>query len=540
MIQDAAANLALAWHIDHGVSRGWHGATIARRVLAMSAIQSLLRVMTLRDAEAIILEDSKVPSLRRRGQIEKLAMPALDAPLLAEFAALLTAGRPLDDCPASLPFHDPGGAHYQVTIEKVAAGLRMVVRPGRPPAQVMAPAAATAGTTTGDAKPRAWWAKPAEAPQPPQPPTMQSAPVAPPAAPEAMAPGQRASDGPARLAQLLAPLIAVAHERGASDVIVSTGLARLRVAGHLEAIELGTDDAELAACVAALGTNTDHSLEINGTRLRVNAFDHLGGVAVAARLIRDRVPSLGELALPAELAAVVEHRDGLVLVCGPTGSGKSTTLAALIDVIDQRRAAHVITLEDPIEYRFTPRRGIVHQREVGRHIPSFAAGLRCALREAPDVIPLGELRDRETIAAALTAAETGHLVLATLHAPNAAGAIDRMIDAFPEAQQRQARWQLAHVLRTVITQFLLPRRDGGRIPAIELVPITVAVANLMRKGDLQMLGSAIQTGRDAGMIPLERSLTRILETGAVAPAAVKAIAADHDLLAALSAKLRYT
>ena len=180
----------------------------------------------------------------------------------------------------------------------------------------------------------------------------------------------------------------------------------------------------------------------------------------------------------------------------------------------------------------------VHQREVGQHIPSFAAGLRSALREAPDVILLGELRDRDTIAAALTAAETGHLVLATLHAPNAAGAIDRMIDAFPETQQRQARWQLAAVLRTVITQFLLPRRDGGRVPAIELVPITTAVANLMRKGDLQMLASAIQTGRDAGMIPLERSLARILETGAVSPQVVKAIAADHDLLAALAAKLR--
>jgi twitching motility protein PilT len=235
---------------------------------------------------------------------------------------------------------------------------------------------------------------------------------------------------------------------------------------------------------------------------------------------------------------MVDHRDGLVLVCGPTGSGKSTTLAALIDLIDQRRASHVITIEDPIEYRFTPRQSVIHQREVGAHVASFAAGLRSALREAPDVILLGELRDRETIAAALTAAETGHLVLATLHAPSAAGAIDRMIDAFPDNQQRQARWQLAAVLRTVVTQYLLPRRDGGRAPAIELVPITVSVANLMRKGDLQMLPSAIQTGRDAGMIPLERSLARLLETGQVSPQVVKSIAADHDLLAALSAKLR--
>jgi twitching motility protein PilT len=501
----------------------------------MSAIQSLLRVMTLRDAEAIILEAYKVPSLRRRGQVEKLAMPALEAQLLADFAAPLLAGRSLEDAPASVPFHDPDGGHYQVTIEKVAAGLRMVVRPGKPAIAAAAPAA----TGAVDTKPRAWWA---QAPAKPRPTAGAALPAASgagtPAATPAATVEPSSNDGLARLAQLLAPFVAVARERKASDVLVSTGLARLRVAGRLEALELTADDDELAACVAALGSNTDHSLELAGTRLRINLFDHLNGVGVAARLIRERVPSLADLALPAELAAVVDHRDGLVLVCGPTGSGKSTTLAALIDVIDQRRAAHVITLEDPIEYRFTPRRGVVHQREVGQHIPSFAAGLRCALREAPDVILLGELRDRDTIAAALTAAETGHLVLATLHAPNAVGAIDRMIDAFPENQQRQARWQLAAVLRTVVTQFLLPRRDGGRMPAIELVPITHAVANLMRKGDLQMLGSAIQTGRDAGMIPLERSLARILETGAVSPQVVKSIAADHDLLAALSAKLR--
>jgi twitching motility protein PilT len=220
----------------------------------------------------------------------------------------------------------------------------------------------------------------------------------------------------------------------------------------------------------------------------------------------------------------------------PTGSGKSTTLAALVDQLDQRRAAHVITLEDPIEYRFEGRRCLIHQREVGQHVPSFAAGLRAALREAPDVILLGELRDRETIAAALTAAETGHLVLATLHAPSAVGAIDRVIDAFPESQQRQIRWQLAAVLRTVITQYLLPRRDGGRAVATELVPVTPAVANIIRKGELHTLPTAIQSGRDAGMIPLERSLARLVDAGAVAPQVVRRVAADHDLLAALASK----
>jgi twitching motility protein PilT len=500
----------------------------------MSAIQSLLRVMTLRDAEAIILEADKVPSLRRRGQIEKLAMPALEAQLLADFATPLLAGRSLDDGPASVAFHEPGGAHYQVTLEKLATGLRVVVRPGKPPAT-----AAPAAPAPAAGRATAWWAQSAAGRAAPA--ATAPAPTRPdPAGPDAGEPAsaERAADGTARLVRLLAPLVDVARERGASDVIASSSGIWLRVTGQLEATELVCDDAELVACVAALGSNTDHSLELDGARLRVNAFDHLGGAGVVARLIRDRVPGLAELALPAELAAVVDQRDGLVLVAGPTGSGKSTTLAALIDVVDQRRAAHVITLEDPIEYRFTARRGVVHQREVGRHIASFAAGLRSALREAPDVILLGELRDRETIAAALTAAETGHLVLATLHAPSAAGAIDRIIDAFPETQQRQARWQLASVLRTVITQYLLPRRDGGRVPAIELVPITTAVANLMRKGDLQMLPSAIQTGRDAGMIPLERSLARLLETGIVTPQVVKAIAADHDLLAALASRLR--
>jgi twitching motility protein PilT len=250
------------------------------------------------------------------------------------------------------------------------------------------------------------------------------------------------------------------------------------------------------------------------------------------------VPPLGELGLPAELAAIVEHRDGLVVVCGPTGSGKSTTLASLIDLLDQKRAAHVITLEDPIEYRFAARRCLVHQRELGTHMATFAAGLKAALREAPDVILLGELRDRETIAAALTAAETGHLVVATLHAPSAIGAIDRLIDAFPENQQRQVRSQLAACLRTVVTQYLLPRRDGGRAAAIELVPVTPAVANIIRKGELQTLPTAIQSGREAGMIPLERSLARLVESGAVAPAVIKKVAADHDLLSSLAGKLR--
>ncbi len=292
----------------------------------MSAIQSLLRVMTLRDAEAIILETGKVPSLRRRGQIEKLAMPALEPQLLSDFATPLLADRSLDDGAVSVTFRDPDGPSYQVAIEKIAAGLRIVVRPGKPPAGPAASATPTAAVAApADQAPRAWWAKPAKPAEPADSGKSHAGAAA--AAPPASASAQRSGppdDGLARLAQLLAPFVAVAHERAASDVILSTGLARLRVAGQLETIELVADDGELAYCVAQLGNNTDHSVEIAGTRLRVNLFDHLAGVGIAARLIRDRVPSLAELALPPELAAVVDQRDGLVLVAGPTGSGKST------------------------------------------------------------------------------------------------------------------------------------------------------------------------------------------------------------------------
>ena len=489
----------------------------------MSAIVSLLRVMTLRDAEAITLEAGKVPTLRRRGLVEALAMPALESQLLEDFATPLLAGKPPAEGPQMVAFVDEDGASYPVTIERIAAGFRMVVRRGAKP---------------GVAKP----APPADSAPPPR---AVHAPTVVATAPriEASSSGFSAAIRE-RLGQLLASPVAIALERGASDVFLSTGnQVRVRIDGRLEVLDTTIDDDELAACVSGLGghdtgVNADLSLDLHGVRVRVNAFDHTNGHAVAARIVREGVPGLADLGLPPELGAIVEHRDGLVLVCGPTGSGKSTTLASLIDLLDQRRAAHVITLEDPIEYRFTPRRCLIHQRELGQHIPTFAAGLRAALREAPDVILLGELRDRETLAAALTAAETGHLVLATLHASNAASAIDRVIDAFPEAQQRQIRSQLAGALRTIVTQFLLPRRDGGRAVAVEYVPVTAAVSNIIRKGDLHTLPTAIQSGREAGMIPLERSLAKMLDSGAVAATAVKRIAADHDLLAALAGKLR--
>ena len=505
----------------------------------MSAIDSLLRVMTLRDAEAIVLEAGKVPSLRRRGKVETMAMAALDATMLDEFAAPHLNGRSLDDGPLMVTIHVDGSA-YVATIERMSSGLRLNVRRG--------------GAATASAAPNAPPAPKALGTHPPASDVPQTTAVEPTRATPPVAPPPVRSSGSSigsstgsiaeRITQLLAPAVAVARERGASDVFMSSGRpVHARIDGRVSELEVAIDDTELRACVEVFaqggsGVSVDLGLEVAGVRVRVNAFDHLDGYALAARLLRERVASLAELSLPTELASIVEHRDGLVLVCGPTGSGKSTTLAALVDELDRRRSAHVVTLEDPIEARFTPRRCLVHQRELGTHIESFAAGLRAALREAPDVILLGELRDRETLAAALTAADTGHLVLATLHAPSAVGAVDRMIDAFPEGQQRQVRVQLAASLRAIVTQYLVPRRDGGRVAAIELVPVTPAVANIIRKGELHTLPTAIQSGRDAGMIPLERSLAKLVESGVVTRDAVKRIAIDHDLLSSLAAPAR--
>jgi len=323
----------------------------------MSAIPGLLRVMTLRDAEAIILETGKVPTLRRRGQLESLAMPPLEAKLVTDFVAPLVGGR--EEFPTTVTFTDDGGS-YQCTIDKTSAGMRIIAKKGTPPAAKAPPAGLH---PAADDKPRAWWAKPSVPADAPIAPAAAATVVAPSAQATVIEPVASPSEGLAHAAHLLEHAVSIARERGASDILLSTGQTpRMRLDGRIENLDVSIDDHELAACVHALGNNSDHSLEVHGARLRVNAFEHLGGAGIAARLIRERVPTLESLALPPEIGSVVEHRDGLVLVCGSTGSGKSTTLAALIDLVDQRRAAHIITLEDPIEYRFTPRRSLIFGR----------------------------------------------------------------------------------------------------------------------------------------------------------------------------------
>lgn len=276
----------------------------------------------------------------------------------------------------------------------------------------------------------------------------------------------------------------------------------------------------------------DFSFGIRGIgRFRCNVFNQRGAVASVYRLIPERIPTLQELGLPPILAKLADKPRGLILVTGPTGSGKSTTLAALLEHVNRTAAKHVVTLEDPIEHVFTSRRSLIHQREVGRDVASFAEGLRASLREAPDIILLGEMRDPETISAALTAAETGHLVLSTLHAANAAMAVDRIIDGFTGLQQAQVRMQLAGTLRAIITQALVPTtRPNERTVAFEKMLVTAAVAAQIREGRGHLIANAIQTGRAEGMISLEQSLAALVRARRVSLEAAMNAAQDPEAL----------
>jgi twitching motility protein PilT len=270
-------------------------------------------------------------------------------------------------------------------------------------------------------------------------------------------------------------------------------------------------------------------------RIRVNVFRHLDGLAAALRPIRRRVPQLAELSLPADLHQLATFPNGLVLVTGVAGSGKSTTLAAFVDHLNRTRPKHIITIEDPIEYEHREMQCLIHQREVGTNVESFASGLRAALRESPDVILLGELRDLDTISAALTAAETGHLVLATLHSGSASTAVNRIVDVFPGHQQSHVRTQLALSLRAVLSQRLIPSRAGGMVPAIEKLLVTPAVANGIREGQNHFMRNAMLTGGEDGMITLERSLANLVRDRIIDRKTALLTAADPKVMKHLMA-----
>lgn len=260
----------------------------------------------------------------------------------------------------------------------------------------------------------------------------------------------------------------------------------------------------------------DFSYEIeDGSRFRVNLFYERDNVCLAARIISSKIPDLEELGMPEIVYEMTRSRQGLILVTGPTGSGKSTSLASMIKLINSERTANIITLEDPIEFLFKSDKSIIVQRQLGTDMISFAQGLKHVLRQDPDVIMVGEMRDLETIAATITLAETGHLVLATLHTHNAGQTIDRIVDVFPPFQQNQVRLQLSMSLNGVISQQLMPKAGGGRIATREILINTPAISNIIRENKIPQIKTAIQTSADAGMVTLEQDLKRLVEDGQV-------------------------
>ncbi|TDQ38287.1 type IV pilus twitching motility protein PilT [Aureibacillus halotolerans] len=325
-------------------------------------------------------------------------------------------------------------------------------------------------------------------------------------------------------------LLVEAFEKGASDLHLTVGVPPMfRINGELVPSQKDGMQARETEdmCDALLDDGQRDTLKRQGeldfsysvfgvSRFRMNVYKQRSCYCLAARVIPSHIPSIEELGLPSVLKRIIRQPQGLVLVTGPTGSGKSTTLAAMIHEINQHEARHIITLEDPIEYLHKHQRSIIHQREVGFDTTNFKAGLRSCLRQDPDIILVGELRDLETISTAITAAETGHLVLGTLHTTDAASTIDRIIDVFSSDQQRQIRIQLASVLTAVASQRLFKTKDGkGRRAAVEMLINTPAIANLIRNEKIHQIQNVLQTSKAQGMQTLDMAVNELMQQGLI-------------------------
>ena len=322
-------------------------------------------------------------------------------------------------------------------------------------------------------------------------------------------------------------LVAKAKRDGASDIHIILGLPpKYRLDGQIR--DMDTTVYTLDDCVdmarSLAGRNYDEfdrtgELDAAGTfadnRCRIHLFKQQGAPSLALRLLREDIPDVRKLGLPPAVLNLTDLHKGIVLVTGETGSGKSTTLAALLDSINHTYYSHIVTLEDPVEYIYKPDKCAINQREVGKDTRSFAEGLRASLREDPNVILIGEMRDRDTIETAITAAETGHLVFGTLHTGSAPDSIDRMVQVFPADAQTQIRLQLSMTLQAVLTQQLIPKKNGGRVLACELMIVTDAIRNLIRSGNTPQIANAVATSSAIGGQTMDQALVKLVRTGTV-------------------------
>ena len=343
------------------------------------------------------------------------------------------------------------------------------------------------------------------------------------------------------MAATLTEIITTASARRASDIHICPGLpVRFRIDGELHdmdeqratALECELYAKEMAGeefeGIRRMG-ELDLAITLPGPiRCRINLFHQRNGISAAIRLLADEIPDLDMLGLPPAVHTFPDLQRGIVLVTGETGSGKSTTLAALLNRINHTHRSHIVTLEDPVEYIYEPKLCTINQREVGVDTASYANGLRAILREDPDVILIGEMRDLDTIETALTAAETGHLVFATLHTNSAAEAIDRMVAVFPEGRQRQIRLQVSTTLMAVLSQQLLPRKGGGRVAACELMVVTPAIRNLIREGKTPQIASAVATSASEGSISMDNSLINLYKQRVISAETARLAAHDTE------------
>lgn len=501
----------------------------------MARIDRILSIVAEQGANELRMGTDREPRMLAYGTAKRLSIPMTSEETLRDLLgeiltpereeAMRARGR------VDVSYEATGLGTFQVTLTARAEGFDVVLR--RSSARVAASAPIENAAPIPAASPAVASASAIAIAPPPR---IDRVEVAPTSTERAIA-----CDDVLPVYPMLAELVAHAAARRASDLHLSEGEPpTIRIDGRLHRL----DHAPVSlSTVLPLGENAeahfartasiDLGMDVPDVgRVRIHLFRAHAGRAASIRLLPRAAPLLASLDLPVPLDDLVELPHGLVLVCGAAGSGKSTTLAALAQEALRRRSIVLVTLEDPIEYALAaPDTSVLRRRQIGRDVPDFANGLRDALRQDPDLILIGEMRDPETIGLALTAAETGHLVLASLHSRSAASAIERIVDAYPPERASQVRTQLADSLRAVVAQRLLPRARGtGRVPAVEVLRGTHAVASLIREGKTAQLGSTIQSGRREGMITLERSLADRVAAGDIRPDDARAAANDPSSL----------
>ena len=511
----------------------------------MTELEKFLQYLDREDVTEIVFQSGAAAAAKRNGQLR----PVTQEPLSPKHILKLVQGTSIQDL---LPHEDGiseptrtqiNGATYIATMARSGHKLMLRVQRGEPPIEPAKPQAEPKPRPLSDRAPAGW------APAALQPPVIRAAQpkVSYRPSPEASPlPEFVRADTPVPASSALRVLLERARAESASDVHIMSGEpVRFRCSGHLAPEGDVVSDQKTRELILPLLNDrsakqleelgyADFACQLEGVgRFRVNVTKQRTGLKGCFRLIMPEPPTLESLGLPHELRQMLNYHQGLVVVSGPSGAGKTTTLAALVDLFNSERSVHIITVEDPVEVIHPIKKAVVSQREVGSHTKSFHSALKGSLREDPDVIAIGELRDRETVEKALEAAETGHLVFATMSTPSGASTIDRLIDMFPPDDQSQVRATLAGVLKFVVSQRLVPRKDGtGRVVAVELLTGGMALWTLIRDDKLYQLPSLLQRGRGFGMIRIEDSLNELLSAGVISVEYAKLFANDDRAIGA--------